>query len=119
MKKLVEKDRKRLKRKIHIRKRITGTPERPRMSVFKSNKSLYIQVIDDSVGNTIASVSTLEKDLKDIKDTIEGAGKLGEIMGKRLLEKNVKTVVFDRNGYLYHGVVKAMADGARKAGIEF
>jgi large subunit ribosomal protein L18 len=119
MKKLVEKDRKRLKRKIHIRKRIYGTPERPRMSVFKSNKSLYIQVIDDSVGNTIASVSTLEKDLKDIKDTIEGAGKLGEIMGKRLLEKNVKTVVFDRNGYLYHGVVKAMADGARKAGIEF
>jgi len=119
MKKLVEKDRKRLKRKIHIRKRIYGTPERPRMSVFKSNKSLYIQVIDDSVGNTIASVSTLEKDLRDIKDTIEGAGKLGEIMGKRLLEKNVKTVVFDRNGYLYHGVVKAMADGARKAGIEF
>lgn len=119
MKKLVEKDRKRLKRKIHIRKRIFGSPARPRMSVFKSNKSLYIQVIDDTVGNTIASVSTLEKDLRDIKDTVEGAAKLGEIMGKRLLDKNVKTVVFDRNGYLYHGVVKAMADGVRKAGIEF
>jgi len=119
MKKLVEKDRKRLKRKIHIRKRISGTPARPRMSVFRSNKSLYIQVIDDSVGNTLASVSTLEKDLKEIKNTIEGAGKLGEIMGKRLLEKNIASVVFDRNGYLYHGVVKAIADGARKAGIQF
>ncbi len=119
MKKLVEKDRKRLKRKIHIRKRIAGTAARPRMSVFKSNRSLYIQVIDDSVGNTIASASTLEKDLKDIKRDIEGAGKLGEVMGKRLAEKNITTVVFDRNGYLYHGIVKAIADGARKAGIQF
>ncbi len=119
MKKLVEKDRKRLKRKIHIRKRISGTAARPRMSVFKSNKSLYIQVIDDSAGNTLASASTLEKDLKEIKITIEGGGKLGEIMGKRLLEKNITSVVFDRNGYLYHGVVKAIADGARKAGIQF
>jgi large subunit ribosomal protein L18 len=119
MHKLVEKDRKRLKRKIHIRKRITGTAEKPRMSVFKSNRSLYVQVIDDTVGNTIASASTLEKDLADIKRDIEGAGKLGEIMGKRLLEKNITTVVFDRNGYLYHGIVKAIADGARKAGIQF
>lgn len=119
MRKLVEKDRKRLKRKVHIRKRISGTAERPRMSVFRSNQSLYIQVIDDSVGNTIASASTLEKDLKDIKKNVEGAAKLGEIMGKRLLEKNISSVVFDRNGYLYHGVVKAMADGARKAGIQF
>ena len=119
MKKLVEKDRKRFKRKVHIRKRISGIPARPRMSVFKSNRSLYVQVIDDSVGNTLASASTLEKDLKDIKRDIEGAGKLGEIMGKRLLEKNITSVVFDRNGYLYHGIVKAIADGARKAGIQF
>ncbi|MFA6506402.1 MAG: 50S ribosomal protein L18 [Treponemataceae bacterium] len=119
MKKLVEKDRKRLKRKIHIRKRIAGTAERPRMSVFKSNRSLYIQVVDDALGNTLASASTLEKDLKDIKRDIEGAAKLGEVMGKRLLEKKITTVVFDRNGYLYHGIVKAMADGARKAGIQF
>jgi large subunit ribosomal protein L18 len=116
---MLEKDRKRLKRKIHIRKRISGTAERPRMSVFKSNKSLYIQVIDDSVGNTLISASTLEKDLADVKNNVEGAGKLGEIMGKRLLEKNIKSVVFDRNGYLYHGVVKAIADGARKSGIQF
>jgi len=116
---MLDKDRKRIKRKFHIRKRISGTAERPRMSVFRSNRSLYIQVIDDTVGKTIASASTLEKDLKDIKRNVEGAEKLGEIMGKRLLEKNITTVVFDRNGYLYHGVVKAMADGARKAGIQF
>lgn len=119
MRKLVEKDRKRLKRKVHIRKRIAGTAEKPRMSVFKSNRSLYVQVIDDGVGTTLASASTLEKDLKDIKRDVEGGAKLGEIMGKRLLEKNIKTVVFDRNGYLYHGIVKAIADGARKAGIQF
>lgn len=119
MKKMVEKDRKRLKRKVHIRKRIAGTAERPRMSVFKSNRSLYVQVVDDAVGNTLVSASTIEKDLKDIKRDVKGAGKLGEVMGKRLLEKNIKSVVFDRNGYLYHGIVKAIADGARKAGIQF
>jgi large subunit ribosomal protein L18 len=89
------------------------------MSVFKSNRSLYIQVIDDTQGKTLASASTLEKELRNIKRTVEGAAQLGEIMGKRLLEKNITSVVFDRNGYLYHGVVKAMADGARKAGIQF
>lgn len=119
IRKMVEKDRKRLKRKIHIRKRVMGSPERPRMSVFKSNRSLYIQVIDDSVGSTLASASTLEKELQGIKRTTEGAAQLGEILGKRLLEKKITTVVFDRNGYLYHGIVKAMADGARKAGIQF
>jgi large subunit ribosomal protein L18 len=116
---MIEKNRKRLKRKIHIRKYISGTAERPRMSVFRSNRALYIQVIDDGKGNTLASVSTLEKELRSIKATLEGAGQVGEIMGKRLLEKNIKTVVFDRNGYLYHGLVKAMADGVRKAGIQF
>jgi large subunit ribosomal protein L18 len=89
------------------------------MSVNRSNKALYIQIIDDSRGETLVSISTLEKELRNIKCTIEGAGQLGEIMGKRLLEKDIKTVVFDRNGYLYHGLVKAMADGARKAGIQF
>jgi large subunit ribosomal protein L18 len=116
---MVEKDRKRLKRKIHIRKRISGSAERPRMTVFRSNRSLSIQIIDDVKGHTLASASTLEKELRDIKATVEGAGKLGEIMGKRLLDKNIKAVVFDRSGYLYHGVVKAVAEGARKAGLEF
>jgi len=119
LRKMIEKDRKRFKRKVHIRKTISGTAERPRMTVFRSNRSLSIQVIDDTKGNTLASASTLEKDLRNIKATIAGAGQLGEIMGKRILEKNIKTVVFDRNGYLYHGVVKAMADGARKAGVLF
>jgi large subunit ribosomal protein L18 len=78
-----------------------------------------MQVIDDAKGHTLASASTLEKDLQNLKPNLEGAGQLGELMGKRLLEKNIKSVVFDRNGYLYHGLVKAMADGARKAGIQF
>jgi large subunit ribosomal protein L18 len=89
------------------------------MTVTRSNRSLSIQIIDDTKGHTLVSASTLEKDLKSFKANIEGAGQLGEVMGKRLLEKNIKSVVFDRNGYLYHGIVKAMADGARKAGIEF
>jgi large subunit ribosomal protein L18 len=119
LRKMIEKDRKKLKRKIHIRKRISGTAERPRMTVYKSNRSLSIQIINDDKGHTLASASTLEKELRNIKATVEGAEKLGEIMGKRLLEKNINTVVFDRSGYLYHGVVKAMADGARKAGLQF
>ncbi|GHV85952.1 50S ribosomal protein L18 [Spirochaetia bacterium] len=119
LRKMLEKDRKRLKRKIHIRKYLSGTAERPRLSVTRSNKALYMQVIDDAKGHTLAAASTLEKDLQNIKATVEGAAQLGEIMGKRLLEKNITTVVFDRNGYLYHGLVKAMADGARKAGVQF
>jgi len=119
LRKMLEKDRKRLKRKIHIRKDISGTAERPRLTVTRSNKALYMQVIDDAKGHTLAAVSTLEKDLRNIKPTVAGAAELGEIMGKRLKEKNIDTVVFDRNGYLYHGLVKAMAEGTRKAGIKF
>ena len=119
LQKLLEKDRKRLRRKIHIRKRVSGTEQRPRMTVTKSNKRISVQIVDDVKGHTLVSASTLEKELKDIKATVAGAGQLGEIIGKRLLEKNIKTVVFDRNGYLYHGLVKAMAEGARKVGIQF
>jgi len=119
LRKMADKDRKKLKRKIHIRKRISGCAERPRMTVFRSNRSLSVQIVDDEKGQTLASASTLEKDLRNIKATVAGGGQLGEIMGKRLLEKNIKTVVFDRSGYLYHGVVKAIADGARKAGLQF
>ena len=119
LKKMLEKDRKRLKRKIHIRKRVSGTAARPRMTVTRSNRRLSVQIIDDAKGITLASASTLEKDLREIKATIAGAGQLGEIVGKRLLEKEIKSVVFDRNGYLYHGIIKALADGTRKAGIQF
>ena len=119
LQKMLEKDRKRLRRKIHIRKRVSGTAERPRMTVTRSNRSLSVQIIDDAKGFTLVSASSLEKDLKDIKVTVAGAAKLGEVVGKRLLERNIKSVVFDRNGYLYHGIVKALADGTRKAGISF
>ena len=119
LRKMLEKDRKRLRRKVHIRKRIYGTTERPRMTVTKSNKRISVQVIDDTKGHTLVSASTLEKDLRNIKATVEGAGQLGEIIGKRLTENKISTVVFDRNGYLYHGIVKALADGTRKAGIVF
>lgn len=119
MKRVIKKRERRIKRKMHIRKRILGTPERPRMSVFRSNKNMYIQVIDDSEGKTLAFVSTMEKANRDFRVTVVDGEKLGMILGERLKEKNIKQVVFDRNGYLYHGVVKAVADGARKAGIEF
>lgn len=118
-KKMNDKNRKRLHRKIHIRKSIFGTAERPRMTITRSNKNLSVQVIDDNEGKTLASISTLEKEFVAIKPTVEGAAKLGEALGARLKDKNINKVVFDRNGYLYHGVVKAFADGARKAGIEF
>ena len=119
LRKMLEKDRKRLKRKIHIRKKISGTAERPRMTVTRSNRRISVQIIDDIKGHTLVSASTLEKDLRDIKANVAGAGRLGEVAGRRLLEKNIKSVVFDRNGYLYHGIIKALADGTRKAGIEF
>ncbi|MCX7027942.1 MAG: 50S ribosomal protein L18 [Spirochaetes bacterium] len=119
IKQLENKLRKRAKRKVSVRKNIVGKAERPRMSVFKSNVHMYVQVIDDAAGNTLAAASTVEKSLKDISRNVEGGAKLGEEIGKRLLEKGIKTVVFDRNGYKYHGIVKAIADGARKAGIKF
>lgn len=118
-KKLNDKARKRLHRKVHIRKSIFGTAARPRMTVYRSNTNLYVQAIDDESGKTLASISTLEKEFADVKPNVEGAKKLGEAFGKRLQDKKIATVVFDRNGYLYHGVVKALADGTRSAGIAF
>jgi large subunit ribosomal protein L18 len=119
IRKMLDKNRKRLKRKIHIRKTIFGVPEKPRLTVTRSNRRLSMQVVDDIKRHTIVAVSTLENNLRSIKPTVDGGVQLGEIMGKRLLEQNIQTVVFDRNGYLYHGVVKAMADGVRKAGVRF
>lgn len=119
MKRVVDKRRKRLKRKVHIRKRINGTPDRPRMSVFRSNKHMYVQVIDDTTGTTIASASTADSELKGLRNSVENAEKVGAAIGKILQEKKVSEVVFDRNGYLYHGIVKSIADGARKTGIKF
>lgn len=119
MNRIVDKNRKLAKRKAHIRKRISGTPERPRMTVFRSNLHMYVQVIDDTTGTTLVSAGTVEKDLAGLRNNVEDAGKLGEILGQRCIDKGITTVVFDRNGYLYHGIVKAIADGARKAGVKF
>ncbi len=110
------------RRKYRIKKKIKGTSERPRLVVFKSNRYIYVQAVDDTIGSTIASASALEKDfsseLKSKKD-IEAAKFLGKLIGERLLGKSINSVVFDRNGYLYHGRVKALADSAREAGLKF
>ncbi|MBN1525292.1 MAG: 50S ribosomal protein L18 [Spirochaetales bacterium] len=119
MKKQLEKIRRRNRRKMSIRKRLKASAERPRVTIFKSNKYTYLQAIDDLNGTTIASISNLEKDLKVVKNTVESIGKIGEEFGARLKKKNIQAIAFDRNGYAYHGLVKAVADGIRKAGIEF
>ena len=109
----------RIRRKRVIRKNIYGTLEKPRLSVFKSNKYIYIQAIDDNKGNTIAFASNLNSDKKNRKVNIEISRKVGEEIGKKLLEKKIKSAVFDRNGFIYTGRIKALADGARKSGIKF
>ncbi len=119
MDRIKEKQVKRLQRKRHVRKRISGTAERPRLTVFKSNKNLSIQVIDDIKGSTLVSASTLEKDLSSVKTTVEGGTQLGKVIGERMKAAGISTIVFDRNGYMYHGVVKAIAEAARAEGIQF
>jgi len=119
MKKLVEKQRRLRRRKLRVRKKISGTETRPRLSVFKSNKNIYAQVIDDAKGHTLVAVSTQADEFKKLKVNVEDAGKLGEALGTKLKELKIAEVVFDRNGMLYHGVIKAFADGARKSGIKF
>ena len=112
----------RAKKHMKIRNRFSGTAERPRLAVFRSNNHVYAQVIDDVAGKTLVSASTLEKDIKaELKNTddTDAATKVGEVVAKRALEKGIKAVVFDRGGYIYHGKVKALADAAREAGLEF
>ncbi len=112
----------RRKKHMKIRNRFTGTPERPRLAVFRSNNNMYAQIIDDTAGNTLVSASTLEKDVKaELNKTndVAAAAYLGTVIGKRALEKGIKAVVFDRGGFIYHGKVKALADAAREAGLEF
>ncbi|MGN7270914.1 50S ribosomal protein L18 [Bacillus licheniformis] len=110
----------RLKRHARVRAKLSGTPERPRLNVFRSNKHIYAQVIDDVNGVTLVSASTLDKDFnaENGSDTA-AAAKVGELVAKRASEKGITNVVFDRGGYLYHGRVKALADAAREAGLEF
>lgn len=102
-----------------IRRKISGTPQRPRMSVFRSNKAIYVQIIDDSVGHTLAFASSAEKALANEKGTkTEIASKVGEAIASKAIAAGVTNVVFDRGGYLYHGRVKAMVEGARKGGLK-
>ena len=112
----------RIKKHKRLRNRFSGTAERPRLSVFRSNNHMYAQIIDDTVGNTLVSASTLEKSVKaelEQTDTVEAAAYLGTVIAKRALEKGIKTVVFDRGGYIYQGKVAALAEAAREAGLEF
>ena len=112
----------RVKKHLKLRNRFTGTPERPRLAVFRSNNHMYAQIIDDTVGNTLVSASTLEKDVKaELSKTndVAAAAYLGTVIAKKALEKGVKAVVFDRGGFIYQGKIKALADAARAAGLEF
>ena len=112
----------RVKKHKRLRNRFSGTAERRRLAVFRSNNHMYAQVIDDTVGNTLVSASTLEKDVKaELEKTndVSAAAYLGTVIGKRALEKGITTVVFDRGGFIYQGKIKALADAAREAGLEF
>jgi large subunit ribosomal protein L18 len=113
--------RKQIRQRIHtrIRKRLTGTTERPRLAVYRSVSHIYAQVIDDSEGKTIASASTVDKNAKTNGGNVAAAKTIGKLVAERAKEKGVKSVVFDRGGYQYHGRIKALADAAREAGLEF
>ena len=112
----------RQKKHRRLRNHIVGTAQKPRLAVFRSNKHMYAQIIDDTVGKTLVSASTLQKDVKaelEQTDTVEAAAYLGTVIGKKAVEAGIKAVVFDRGGFVYHGKVKALADAAREAGLEF
>ena len=112
----------RVKKHMKVRNRLSGTAERPRLSVFRSNNHMYAQIIDDTVGNTLVSASTLQKDVKDglaKTNNVEAAQKLGEVIAKKALDKGITNVVFDRGGFIYQGKIKALADAAREAGLQF
>lgn len=109
----------RLKRHRRVRAKISGTAQRPRLNVFRSNKHIYAQLIDDANGVTLASASTMEKGFQGNGGNKEAARKVGQAIAKAAAEKNIEEVVFDRGGYLYHGRVKELADGARESGLKF
>ena len=115
---VAKKVKRRTRIKKSIRKKVYGTSERPRLSVFRSNKTIYAQLINDEVGTTLASSSSLE--LTDVKKfNLESSKEVGKLIAQKAKDKNIETVIFDRNGYLYHGNVKALAEGAREGGLKF
>ncbi|MBR5472174.1 MAG: 50S ribosomal protein L18 [Oscillibacter sp.] len=119
MVKNVNKNAMRLKRHVRVRGKISGTPECPRLNVFRSNANIYAQIIDDVNGVTLASASTLEKDFEGATGNTEAAKKVGAALAERAKAKGIEQVVFDRGGYIFHGRVAALAEGAREAGLKF
>lgn len=120
--KKADKNKLRKKKHLRIRNRISGTSERPRLNVYKSNKNIYAQIIDDASGVTLVSASTVEAAIKNSVSyggNKEAAKEVGKLIAQRAVEKDIKTIVFDRGGYIYHGRVKELADAAREAGLEF
>ena len=113
-----DKNEARLRRHRRVRGKISGTAERPRLDVFRSSKHIYAQIIDDVAGVTLVSASTMEKGFEGFGGNVEAAGKVGRMIAEKALAKGIKTVVFDRGGYVYHGRVKALAEGAREGGLE-
>ena len=110
------------KKHLRIRNRFSGTAERPRLAVFRSNNHMYAQIIDDTVGNTLVSASTVQKEVKaelEKTNNVDAAAYLGKVIAERALEKGIKEVVFDRGGFIYQGKIKALAEAAREAGLEF
>ena len=110
------------KKHRRMRNHLSGTAERPRLAVFRSNNHMYAQIIDDTVGNTLVSASTLQKDVKaelEKTNNVEAAAYLGTVIAKKAIEKGITSVVFDRGGFIYHGKIKALADAAREAGLNF
>ena len=117
--KRIDKNAMRMKRHIRVRGKISGTPECPRLNVFRSNANIYAQIIDDVNGVTLVSASTLEKSFEGATGNAEAAKKVGATLAERAKEKGIEKVVFDRGGYVYHGRVAALAEGAREAGLKF
>ena len=112
----------RVKKHMKIRNRFSGTAERPRLAVFRSNNHMYAQIIDDTVGKTLVSASTVQKEVKaelEKTNNVDAAAYLGTVIAKRAIEQGINTVVFDRGGFIYQGKIKALADAAREAGLEF
>lgn len=109
----------RRRRHIRVRRKISGTSERPRLCVYRSNTNIYVQIIDDVAGKTLVSASTLDKSVKEKHANKVAAKELGTIIAKKATEQKIKSVVFDRGGYIYHGVIKELAEAAREGGLEF
>ncbi len=109
----------RTRRHIRVRRKISGSSECPRLCVYRSNANIYAQIIDDAQGKTLVQASTLDKEVKTKHSNKEAAKEVGTLIAKRAIEKNIKTVVYDRGGYIYHGVVKELAEAARTAGLKF